>query len=93
MYTGFFKSASINIVITEPAANATKYIGQLPTTGNTNKPPIGIALATTFFKNRFSKSERQSGITNYVMGLAFITEGAIPIGGTIPPTITAAIIS
>ena len=41
-------------------------------------PPIGIALATTFFKNRFTKAERQSGITNYIMGLAFITEGAIP---------------
>ena len=47
-------------------------------------PPIGIALATTFFKNRFSKSERQSGITNYVMGLAFITEGAIPFAAADP---------
>ena len=43
-----------------------------------------IALATTFFKNRFSKSERQSGITNYVMGLAFITEGAIPFAAADP---------
>lgn len=47
-------------------------------------PPIGIALATTFFKNRFTKAERQSGITNYVMGLAFITEGAIPFAAADP---------
>ncbi len=47
-------------------------------------PPIGIALATTFFKSRFTKAERQSGITNYVMGLAFITEGAIPFAASDP---------
>ncbi len=47
-------------------------------------PPIGIALATTFFKNRFTASERQSGITNYIMGLAFITEGAIPFAAADP---------
>ncbi|MDO5396686.1 MAG: fructose-specific PTS transporter subunit EIIC [bacterium] len=47
-------------------------------------PPIGIALATTFFKNRFTDSERKSGITNYVMGLAFITEGAIPFAAADP---------
>lgn len=47
-------------------------------------PPIGIALATTFFKNRFTKAERQSGITNYIMGLAFITEGAIPFAAADP---------
>lgn len=47
-------------------------------------PPIGIALATTFFKNRFSKAERSSGITNYIMGLCFITEGAIPFAAADP---------
>ena len=47
-------------------------------------PPIGIALATTFFKSRFTKAERQSGISNYVMGLAFITEGAIPFAASDP---------
>lgn len=47
-------------------------------------PPIGIALAATFFKNRFPKEERQSGITNYVMGLCFITEGAIPFAASDP---------
>ena len=41
-------------------------------------PPLAIALCTTFFKNRFTESERKAGVTNYVMGLSFITEGAIP---------------
>ncbi len=46
-------------------------------------PPIAIALATTFFKNRFTKSEQQTSITNYIMGLSFITEGAIPFADLI----------
>ena len=41
-------------------------------------PPCAIALATLLFKNKFTKSEREAGPTNFVMGLAFITEGAIP---------------
>src|SRR5699024_12192105 len=47
-------------------------------------PPIAIALATTFSKNKFTEEERQSGITNYVMGLSFITEGAIPFAAADP---------
>jgi PTS system fructose-specific IIC component len=47
-------------------------------------PPLGIALATTFFKSRFTKRERQSGISCYVMGLSFITEGAIPFAASDP---------
>ena len=47
-------------------------------------PPIGIALATTFFKSRFTKSEQQTSITNYIMGLSFITEGAIPFAASDP---------
>ena len=47
-------------------------------------PPLAIALCTTFFKNRFSESERKSGIVNYVMGLSFITEGAIPFAAGDP---------
>lgn len=47
-------------------------------------PPIGIALATTFFKNRFTNAERQSTISNYIMGLCFITEGAIPFAAADP---------
>lgn len=47
-------------------------------------PPIAIALATTFFKNRFTESERKSGIVNYIMGLCFISEGAIPFAASDP---------
>lgn len=47
-------------------------------------PPIGIALASTFFPNRFTKSERSAAITNYIMGLCFITEGAIPFAAADP---------
>ena len=47
-------------------------------------PPLAIALCTTFFKNRFTESERKAGITNYVMGMSFITEGAIPFAAGDP---------
>ncbi|WP_271716133.1 PTS fructose transporter subunit IIABC [Anaeromicropila herbilytica] len=47
-------------------------------------PPLAIAVATLLFKNRFTKRERESGITNFVMGLAFITEGAIPFAAADP---------
>lgn len=47
-------------------------------------PPLAIALATTFFKNRFTAEERKSGLVNYIMGLCFITEGAIPFAAGDP---------
>ena len=47
-------------------------------------PPIAIALATTFFKNRFTEEERKNGPVNYIMGLSFITEGAIPYAAADP---------
>lgn len=47
-------------------------------------PPIAIALCATFFKNRFTQKERQSALTNYIMGLCFITEGAIPFAAADP---------
>ena len=47
-------------------------------------PPIAIALATTFFKNRFTEEERKNGAVNYIMGLSFITEGAIPYAAADP---------
>ncbi len=47
-------------------------------------PPLAIALSTTFFKNRYTVRERQSGLTNYIMGLSFITEGAIPFAAADP---------
>ncbi|OAB43321.1 PTS fructose transporter subunit IIABC [Paenibacillus antarcticus] len=71
-------------------------IGVFTTSGNTNGfmmaavmaggmvPPLAIALATTFFKNKFTESERKSGVTNYVLGLSFITEGAIPFAAADP---------
>ncbi len=47
-------------------------------------PPLAIALATTFFRNRFTAEERKNGIVNYIMGLSFITEGAIPYAAADP---------
>ncbi len=47
-------------------------------------PPCAIALATLLFKKKFTKEERQSGPTNFIMGLAFITEGAIPFAASDP---------
>ncbi len=47
-------------------------------------PPLAIALASTFFKNKFNEDERKSALTNYVMGLSFITEGAIPFAAADP---------
>ena len=53
-------------------------------------PPIAIALCTTFFGNRFTEAQRKSGITNYVMGLSFITEGAIPFAASDPARVIPA---
>lgn len=47
-------------------------------------PPIAIALSTTFFKNRWTAEERKNGVVNYIMGLSFITEGAIPYAASYP---------
>ncbi|WP_026694239.1 PTS fructose transporter subunit IIABC [Peribacillus kribbensis] len=47
-------------------------------------PPLGIALATTLFKHKFTETERKSGFTNYFLGASFITEGAIPFAAADP---------
>lgn len=47
-------------------------------------PPLAIALSTTFFKNRWTEEERKNGPVNYIMGLSFITEGAIPYAAADP---------
>ena len=47
-------------------------------------PPCAIALASLLFKNKFTKEEREAGPTNFIMGLAFITEGAIPYAAADP---------
>ncbi|WP_141604183.1 PTS fructose transporter subunit IIABC [Terrilactibacillus laevilacticus] len=77
-------------------------IGVFTSSGNTNGlmmaavmaggmvPPLAIALATTLFKNKFTESEQKAGITNYVLGLSFITEGAIPFAASDPMRIIGA---
>lgn len=47
-------------------------------------PPLAIALATIFFKNKFTAEERKAGPTNFIMGVSFITEGAIPFAASDP---------
>lgn len=47
-------------------------------------PPLAIAFASVLFKNKFTKKERESGLTNFIMGLCFITEGAIPFAAADP---------
>lgn len=52
-------------------------------------PPLAIALATTLFKSKFTKKEIQSGLTNWILGLTFITEGAIPFAAADPIRVIA----
>ncbi|WP_018663025.1 PTS fructose transporter subunit IIABC [Heyndrickxia acidiproducens] len=71
-------------------------IGVFTSSGNTNGlmmaavmaggmvPPLAIAIATTFFKNKFTEEQKKAGITNYILGLSFITEGAIPFAASDP---------
>ena len=47
-------------------------------------PPIAIAIATTFFKDKFTEDQKKTTITNYILGLSFITEGAIPFAAAEP---------
>ena len=56
-------------------------------------PPLAIALCTTFFKNRWTADERKAGVVNYVMGLSFITEGAIPYAAADPGRVIPACIA
>ncbi|GAE26136.1 PTS system [Halalkalibacter wakoensis JCM 9140] len=56
-------------------------------------PPLGIALATTFFKNKFTKQEQEAGKTNYILGASFITEGAIPFAAADPGRVIPACIA
>ncbi|MBM7661491.1 PTS system fructose-specific IIC component [Bacillus mesophilus] len=55
-------------------------------------PPLGLALATTFFKKKFTKAEREAGKTNYIMGASFITEGAIPFAAADPGRVIPSIV-
>ncbi len=47
-------------------------------------PPLATTVAVILFKNKFTKEERNAGLTNIVMGLSFITEGSIPFGASDP---------
>lgn len=53
-------------------------------------PPIAIALATTLFKEKFTLQEREAGLSNYIMGFSFITEGAIPYAAADPTKVIPA---
>ncbi|KMK75109.1 PTS fructose transporter subunit IIABC [Alkalihalobacillus pseudalcaliphilus] len=53
-------------------------------------PPLGIAMATTIWKHKFTQQQRQSGKTNYVLGASFITEGAIPFAAADPVRVISA---
>lgn len=55
-------------------------------------PPLAIALSTTIFKNQYTESERNAGISNWFMGLSFITEGAIPFAATRPKKVIPSIV-
>lgn len=55
-------------------------------------PPLGLALATTLFKNRFNQTEKEAGKVAYVMGASFITEGAIPFAAADPGRVIPSII-
>ena len=56
-------------------------------------PPLAIALCCTFFPNRFRPAERRSGLVNYIMGLCFITEGAIPFAASDPARVLPACVA
>jgi PTS system fructose-specific IIC component len=56
-------------------------------------PPLGIALATTCFRSKFTKREREAGITCYIMGASFITEGAIPFAASDPARVIPSVVT
>ncbi|SDO33538.1 PTS fructose transporter subunit IIABC [Alkalicoccus daliensis] len=56
-------------------------------------PPLGIALATTLFKNKFTREQQDAGKTNYILGASFITEGAIPFAAADPARVIPSLIA
>ncbi|WP_430788871.1 PTS fructose transporter subunit IIABC [Virgibacillus flavescens] len=56
-------------------------------------PPLGMALATTLFKNRFTKTEREAGKTAYALGACFITEGVIPLAAADPARVIPSVMT
>lgn len=55
-------------------------------------PPLAIALSTTIFKKKYDEEERKAGVTNYIMGASFITEGAIPFAAADPARVIPSLI-
>src|SRR5699024_11687338 len=56
-------------------------------------PPLGMALSTTLFKNRFTKQEREAGKSSYVLGACFITEGVIPFAAADPARVIPSVMT
>ncbi|MFP3360931.1 PTS fructose transporter subunit IIA, partial [Planococcus sp. SIMBA_143] len=56
-------------------------------------PPLGMAIATTLFKNKFTKTEREAGKTAYVLGACFITEGVIPFAAADPARVIPSVMA
>ncbi|MDE6024917.1 MAG: fructose-specific PTS transporter subunit EIIC [Lachnospiraceae bacterium] len=79
---GPFNKAAYTFGITAIAAGSYDIMAAVMIGGMV--PPIAIALSTTFFKNRWNEEERKNGPVNYIMGLSFITEGAIPYAAADP---------
>lgn len=79
---GPFNKAAYTFGITAIAAGSYDIMAAVMIGGMV--PPIAIALSTTFFKNRWTDEERKNGPVNYIMGLSFITEGAIPYAAADP---------
>ena len=79
--TGMLTTAA---TITDPAVQTVCYQVMASVMVGGMVPPLAIALSTSFFKNRWSADERKNGVVNYIMGLSFITEGAIPYAASYP---------
>ena len=79
--TGMLTNAA---AMTDPSAQAVAYQIMASVMIGGMVPPIAIALSTIFFKNRWNAEERKNGVVNIVMGLSFITEGAIPYAAAYP---------
>lgn len=79
--TGMLTTAA---TVTDPAVQTVCYQVMASVMIGGMVPPLAIALSTTFFKNRWTADERKNGVVNYIMGLSFITEGAIPYAASYP---------
>ena len=79
--TGMLTTAA---TVTDPAVQTVCYQVMASVMAGGMVPPLAIALSTTFFKNRWKADERKNGVVNYIMGLSFITEGAIPYAASYP---------